>query len=337
MAIPNDSPTLVDLTRRLDPDGSIAAVSEILEQTNEMLLDVPFMEGNLVTGHRSTIRTGLPEPTFREFYGRVQPTKSETAQVTDSVAMMEAYAEVDAALADLNGNTAAFRLSEDVAHIEGMSQAAAQAFFYGNANVNPNQFNGFAPRYSLKSAALGENIIDAGGTESDNASIWLVFWGPGRAWGIYPKGSKAGLQVTDKTPNGSITSEAGTDSNGANRGMMEVYRTHYRWDLGLVVQDWRYVVRIANIDRSLLTASITTGADLASLMVDAIERVPNISGTGAFYMDRSIRAMLGKQMAYLTRGSTLTYENVGGHRVGSFEGIPIRRVDRLAVNEARVV
>ena len=115
-------PTLLDVTKRLDPNGKIDAIAEMLNQTNEVLDDMVWIEGNLPTGHRTTVRTGLPAPTWRKLYGGVQPTKSRTAQVTDSTGMLEAYAEVDKELADLNGNTGAFRLSEDRAHIEGMNQ-----------------------------------------------------------------------------------------------------------------------------------------------------------------------------------------------------------------------
>lgn len=331
----NQNTTLLDLTRRMDPDGSISAIAEILTETNEMLLDVPFMEGNLTTGHRSTVRTGLPEPTWREFYGRVQPTRSRTAQVTDSTAMMEDYAEVDAAMADLNGNTAAYRLSEDYAHLEGMSQAAQQAFIFGNSSLNPEQFNGLAPRFSSLGAENGDNIIDAAGTGTDNASIWLIAWGPKRCWGIYPKGSQAGLKMSDK---GLVTSEAGTDDDGNNKGMMEMYRTHYRWDLGLVVEDWRYVVRIANIDRSNLTPDASgDSANLPNLMYEALERLPNMNGTVTFNMDRRLKSRLGQQVAAGVGQSTLTTEQVGGIRVSTFDGVPIRRVDKLAVDEARVV
>ena len=112
-------PTLLDLAKRTDPDGNIADIVEILNQTNEVLDDMVWLEGNLTTGHRTTIRTGLPAPTWRKMYGGVQPTKSTTAQITDNTGMLEAYAEVDKALADLNGNTAAWRLSEETQHIEG--------------------------------------------------------------------------------------------------------------------------------------------------------------------------------------------------------------------------
>ena len=92
------NPTLLDLARVTDPDGSIAAVVEILNETNEVLADMSWVEGNLPTGHRTTVRTGIPTPTWRKLYGGVQPNKSTTVQVTDNTGMLEAYAEVDKAL-----------------------------------------------------------------------------------------------------------------------------------------------------------------------------------------------------------------------------------------------
>ena len=174
------NPTLIDVTTRLDPDGSIAQVAEILNETNEVLMDWTMIEGNLPTGHRTTIRTGIPAPTWRRLYGGVQPTKSTTVQVTDTTGMMEAYAEVDKALADLNGNTAEWMLSENRPHLEGMSQEAATTLFYGDERVNPDRFTGLAARYNSRQSSVAanyENVIHGGGSGSDNASIWLVGWG----------------------------------------------------------------------------------------------------------------------------------------------------------------
>ena len=332
MTLKSNNPTLLDITRAQDPDGSIAAVAEILTETNEMLLDVPFMEGNLQTGHRTTIRTGLPEPTWRMFYGGVQPTKSTRAQITDNTAMLEDYAEVDKALADLNGNTAAFRLSEDTAHLEGMSQAAQQAFIYGNESLNPNQFNGLTPRFNDLSAGNADNIIDAGGESTNNASIWLVVWGGNTVHGIYPKGLAGGLSMQDL---GEVTIE---DVDGQG-GRMQGYRTHYAWKLGLCVRDWRYVVRIANINRANLNSDASgDSANLPELMFEATERLPSLgAGTAVWYMDRTVRTKLRQQLAHGVKQSTLTVENVGGVRTVMFDEIPIRRVDRLATDEARVV
>lgn len=329
-------PTLLDLVKRQDPDGKIAAIAEILHETNPVLEDMVWVEGNLPTGHRTTIRTGLPAPTWRKLYGGVQPTKSTTAQVTDNTGMLEAYAEVDKALADLNGNTAAFRLSEDTAHIEGMNQEMADTLFYGNEGTEPEAFTGFAPRFNDTTASNGANIIlgtDYNGSAisgGDGASIWLVVWGPNTCHGIIPKGSVGGLQMTDK---GQVTIE---DVDGTG-GRMEAYRTHYRWDAGLTVRDWRYVVRGANIDKSALTVDAATGVNLPDMMFAMIERLPNMNmGRAVFYMNRTLITKLRQQHTNGVASSTLTMENLGGTMVTSFHGIPIRRTDALAADESAV-
>jgi len=324
------NPTLLDLAKASDPDGKIATIVEILNAQNEILDDMTWMEGNLPTGHRTTIRAGIPAPTWRKLYGGVQPNKGRTVQVTDSCGMLEAYAEIDKALADLNGNTAAFRLSEDRAHIEGMNQEMADTLFTGNETTEPEAFTGFNARFNSLSASNAENIISGGGTGTDNTSVWLVVWGPNTVHGIVPKGSTAGLQMTDK---GQVTIE---NVDGAG-GRMEAYRTHYRWDGGLSVRDWRYIVRIANIDKSDLIKTAASGADLIDLMTQAVEMIPNLGmGRPAFYCSRAIRSMLRRQIVSKVGNSTLSMDTVAGRKVVSFDGIPVRRVDVLAADEARV-
>lgn len=324
------NPTLLDLAKRQDPDGTIADIVEILAQTNEILDDMVWVEGNLPTGHKTTVRTGLPTPTWRKLYGGIQPTKSETAQVVDTTGELGAYSEVDVVLADLNGNTAQFRLSEDIPHIEGISQELADTIFYGNESTEPEAFTGLSPRFNDTSAANGENIILGGGSDTDNASIWLVVWSESTCHGIVPKGLPAGLKVTDK---GQVTVED-VDGNG---GRMEAYRTHYQLFAGLTVRDWRYIVRIPNIDKSLLSPDASTGANLPNLMFEAMERIPSLGkGRPVFYMSRDVRTKLRQQLSNAVSNSTLEFADVGGRRTMMFQDIPIRRVDRLASDEALV-
>ncbi len=327
------NPTLLDVARRTDPDGKIATIVEIMNQDNAILDDMTFVEGNLPTGNKTTVRTGLPQATWRKLYGGVQPGKSTTAQIQDSCGMLEAYAEVDKALADLNGNTAAFRLSEDRAYIEGISQQVASTLFYGNEGTTPEAFTGLAPRYNSLSAQNADNIIDFGGTGSDNMSIWLCAWGPQTGFGIYPKGSQAGLQMTDK---GQVTIE---NVDGAG-GRMEGYRTHYRWDVGLTVKDWRYFGRICNIDSSVLNAgdatAITNQKKLITAMIQLSERV-RISGARAcWYVPRNIRENLRLGILEKISGN-LNWDTVEGKRVMTFDDIPVKRCDSLLNTEARVV
>lgn len=327
-------PTLLDLKNRMDSNGSISSIIEMLGQTNEIIDDMVWLEANELTGHTTTVRTGLPTPTWRKLYGGVQPTKSTTRKVKDTLGMLEAYAEVDQALADLNGNAAAFRLSEDRAHIEGINQEFAQTLFYGNEGTEPEAFTGFAPRFTTNDTSVAlnaENVIAPVATpdNSDNTSIWLVVWGPNTVHGIYPKGSQAGLKMEDK---GRVTIE---NVDGAG-GRMEAYRSHYRWDCGLTVRDWRYVVRI-QLDQEDLVKDAATGPDLTDLMVQALEIVPSLSmGRPAFYMNRTIRSWLRRQMTNKTKNSTLTFENMAGKRVLSFDGVPCRRCDQITNTESGV-
>lgn len=322
-------PTLADLATRLDPNGQVAAVVELLNQTNPILEDMPWIEGNLPTGHKTTIRSGLPTGTWRKLNYGVQPEKSTTVQVVDTCGMLETYAEVDKDLVNLNGNKAAFRLSEDRAFIEGVNQTMAETLFYGDSSLDPEKFTGLTARYSdLSGPENADNILSGGGTGSDNTSIWLVIWGANTVHGIYPKGSKAGLSVQDL---------GGVTLQDASNGRYQGYRTHYKWDCGLTLRDWRYVVRIANIDTSALTKDATAGADLIDLLAQATEIPPNLGmGRAVFYANRTIASFLRRQIANKVVASTLAMDTVGGKRVLSFDGIPFRRTDAITNGEATV-
>ena len=327
------NPTLLDLARAEDPTGQIAQVAEILNEVNEALDDWTFMEGNLTTGNMTNIRTGIPLPTWRKLGYGVVPTKGSLAQIVDTTGMLDAWAEQDVKLVDMAKDPAAFRLLEDAAHIEGMAQEASDTLFYGNEETESEAFTGLAPRYNDKSAESGDNIIDGGGTGNDNRSIWLIIWSPTTIFGIVPRNSKAGLQIEDL---GKQTSETALDASG-NPGLMRVYQSHYTWDLGLCVKDWRYIVRIPNIDQSLLTNDASTGADLPDLMFQALDTVPTLTrGRAAFYIDKNTRGFLRRQLSSAINMSTLTMRDVGGKMVTEFQGIPLRRCDSLATDETRV-
>ena len=324
------NPTLLDLAKISDPDGKIASVVELLNQTNEVLDDMTWMEGNLPTGHRTTMRTGLPGATWRAMYQFVQPTKAQTVQVTDNTGMLEAYSEVDKALADLNGNTSSFRLSEDMAQIESMNQEIAKTIFYGNEDSLPASFTGLSPRFnSHTNAANAENVFNQGDS-SNLQSIWLVNWGPNTVHGIVPKGSTAGIQVKDL---GEVTVEG--VASGDQGGRFQAYRSHYRWDAGLSLRDWRYVVRICNIDKA--STSTAQNKELLFNLFKAVNYIPQMGmGRPVWYMSRDMLVTLRQAVSERTLESTLTMENVGGAMIYSFMGIPLRRVDALAANETAV-
>ncbi|HCR4031776.1 TPA: hypothetical protein OOF45_001783 [Morganella morganii] len=321
--------TLLDWAKRQGPDSKQAKIVELLNQTNEILDDMLFVEANQATGHRTTVRTGLPSATWRMLNYGVPPSKSTTAQVTDTVGMLETYSEVDKDLADLNGQTSEFLLSESLAFLESMNQEMAETLIYGDTTVHPQRFTGLSARFNSLAAKNGVNIIDAGGTGSNLTSIWLVVWGENTVHGLFPKGSKAGLQQEHK---GQVTLE---DENG---GKYEGYRTHFQWKNGLTVRDWRYVVRIANIDISKLKKDpeAADSLDLPDLLIQAIEKIPNLAmGHPAIYCNQAIRSWMRRQIKN-SKNVNISMQEVAGKKVVSFDEIPVRRVDSILTTESQV-
>jgi len=328
-------PNLVTVTKRLDPDGSIATIAELLQQFNPIIEDIPLVEGNLPTGHRTTVRADLPQPTWRKLNYGVRPTKSITAQVDDTIGMLEDYSEIDKDLAMLNGNTAEFRLSEDTPHLESMSNDMAETVFYGDTVSNPERFLGLAPRYDSIGIPTGKpeailnsdylkHVVDAGGTTAAaQTSVWFVVWGESTVHGIYPKGSVAGLQSSDL---GEVTL---LDNDG---GRFQGFRTHYQWKMGLCVRDWRYIVRIANVELANMEDEAAQKA-LYHAMVKAKYTVPQTNmGTGVFYASSGVHAML--DIAALEKANAaLGYANVFGKEVLAFRGTPIKACNAILENE----
>lgn len=327
--------TLADWAKRLDPNGKVPTIVELLSQSNEILDDMLWMEGNLPTGHRTTVRTGLPTVYWRILNQGVAPSKSTTVQIDEGAAMLEAWSSVDKDLAELNGNVKAFRLSEARAYIEAMNQEMAGTLFYGNAGTAPEEFNGLATRYSaISGAANGQNVISAGGASTDNYSIYLVVWGENTVFGVFPKGSKAGLIHED------LGEQTVTVTQGVGGTLLRAYQDRWQWKCGLVLKDWRYVVRICNIDVSDLVALAGTTASekLTKYMTKATYLVPNLnSGKAVFYMNRETAYCLDYlRRADVLTGGGITYDNVDGKRIMRFRGIPIRICDQLVTETTAV-
>lgn len=338
--------TYADWAKRMEDGYRVAVIIELLSQTNEILEDMLVMEGNLPTGHKTTVRTGLPQATWRLLNQGVPNAKSTTAQIVDTCGNLETYAVIDKDIADLNGNTAEFRLSEVKAFLEGMSQQVAATLIYGNQFVNPERFTGLAPRYStvvLANSQTAANVLDAGGTASTNTSLWGVVWGSDTWHATFPKGKITGLQHRDmgEWP---VTDTAGNT--------YQAYRDHFKWEIGLVGRDWRYAFRICNIDVTQLTG--VSAANLINFIIRGIYRLPTqpvSAGTVQTSDTPEVRANMGRTVLYGNRvlrtyldlqamnktNVLLRIEEFDGKPITTFRGIPVRTCDAILNNEARVV
>lgn len=322
-------PTLMDLARRWDPNGTQAMIVEALARRSAILEDMVWQEGNLPTGHRYTSRTGLPALTWRKFNEGVAPSKSQTAQIDETTGMLEGKSVVDCELVRLNGNSAAFRASEDRAFLAAFNNEVETGLFYHSTKNAPEKFMGLAPRLDSTTGQAGAQVIlaDTAAAGNDQTSIYLVGWGPDTVFGIYPKGMQGGLETHDM---GVQLQDDGTGKE------FRAYVTIWNWKVGLVVKDWRYVVRIANIDTSLLNAASMTGTGVIDAMVRAYHQMESVNGVRpVFYANRTVSTALHFQ-ARTGATNTISIDNVAGRPVTNVLGIPIRVTDAILNTESVV-
>lgn len=330
--------SLLDIAKRTDPDGAVPIIAELLSQKNEVIQDIPWIEGNLPTGTRNTVRTGLPQAYWKVANTGTNASKSTTAQIDEAAGILEAWSIIDYDVAMLNGNVQKYRLTEADAFIESMSQQFAGTLFYGNTGVNTEQFMGFGPRFGAISGAVnGQNVMNALGTGSTNASIWLIGWGQNTVYGIYPRGTIGGMVHEDFGRRPLQTSTT------FGNGMIDSYVDKWQWKCGLAVKDWRFVVRMANVYLPDLTSG--TGTQNAQQMIKLLSRMRSrIPSWGAispaFYMNRTLQSMLMIQALDKSQnalGVTQGLDQFGKLQTGlNFLGIPIRVCDQLLNTESAI-
>jgi hypothetical protein len=328
--------TLADIASRSETNKMDITkdIVEMLNKENAIFDDMLWRPGNMGGGHKYIIRTLLPKATWTKLYQGVPHSKSTTAQVTETFGRLETASQIDVRLYDQVKNPTQLRYSEDIACKESLYQSLATAIFYENQSVNEERITGLSPRFNDKTNAKNKvNVLDAGGTSAYNRSIWLVGWGEEGAFGIYPDGDTgvAGLTMKNRKDFTAFDS---------NNNPYTVDRTEFKWNCGFCLKDWRKVVRIANIDKASLKTAGTvndTCADLAWFMDKALDSIIAPSNVRlAFYMTRETLSAFKSQIKKKSNIYFTIGEYLGRLRVPSYQGVPIRIVDALDVDETQV-
>ena len=326
--------TLVDWAKQVDPDGKPARLINLMEKYNPIIEDAPVMEGNLSTGHQTTAIIKLPTSTWRKFNYGVQDSKGSTIQVVDSIGMLEQYAKVDVDVANLNGNSNEFMLRQSKMHIAAMNNDFCTTLFYGDTDQYPERFLGLSQRYlDIVTDEGSNNVMGAGGSASagsgDLSSIWLVGWGDDTAHLVYPKGhSSVGLQIDD------LGVQLVTDGAG---GFYQARVIHYKWDVGLVVANWKYVVRIGNIETAIpKTGATTNGLTAVNLLIWARNQIPNLSACKpVFYCSGKVKTQFDIMAANKTN-AFYTAKDPFGKPVTMFMDIPVKKCDAILDTEEQL-
>lgn len=337
--------TLADVAK--SKDKRIGAVAEVLVQENPMLNDIPYMEMNEKTVHKEEIRSSLPTVYYRKANQAIPASKTTTEERTFNASHFESKSQIDEAVAARGGmdRIAYNRWNQAQGHIQAMGLEHASLMIYGSpygGNISGVVSNmkgaGLADIYCSTAAAedTSKQLIDGGGSASNNTSIWYVQWGERTIFGVYPAETNAGLKRIDRSPGNTRVQIQGTNPDGST-GTYWGYEENFMVDHGLVVKDYRQGARIANIDVTTLKSGVAA-ADLIDLMISAHYKIHNIQvGTGVRYVNRTVEAFLHKQaLTKVGAGAGLRFDNYQGQKMLMFLGFPIRRADAILNTESTV-
>lgn len=331
--------SLVDDMKRRGVDGKYNIIEVLNDTSQDILTDFMWEECNDGTKHTHGIRTGLPSVSWGALYEGIPQSKSGSQQVTDTTGFVEGLSQVDTRVLELAANEALLRASESRPYLESMAQELVTALFYHNSAQNARLPKGLGARFGvLANQGAGNQIVDAGGTGSDNTSVWFVEWSDHGAKALYPKGTEMGIKQEDKGE------QRVTDANGnAYFVKEELVRAH----CGFAVKDWRRISRVANIDVSELAAG---NVDLYKFLRNAYyklhqRRVSKVRDQGAtsnlvMYANTQILEALdalGTNAGASDNFARLRPMEIQGKEVMSYRGIPIRETDALLNTEARIV
>lgn len=333
--------SMIDQYKQVDGKGRLIDVIEVMNNTSQNIMDDwVWMQCNSGLQHTRSIRTGLPSVAWGMLYSGIAQSKSTKQTVQDTTGFVEALSSVDKRQLDLYaGNEVAIRSAEGRAFIEAMSQELVTALFYHNSDTDPKKPKGLGARFGVKATSgAGNQIVDAGGTGSDNTSIWFVEWGYDGLSVIYPEGTTAGISRENKGEQRVL------DGSGNPYYVEEeLFRCHAGFSLG----DWQRIARIANVDVSDMRSGSVKLYDFMrsayyKLKSRRTSKVADQTNPGrvAIYCNRDVLEALDRLAT--NQGTTdnftsLKWGEIEGKEVLTYRGIPLRETDAILNTEARVV
>lgn len=333
--------SMIDQFKNVDGMGRYIDVIEAMNNTSQYIMDDwVWMPCNSGTKHTRSIRTGLPTVAWTSLYEGIPQSKSQKQTVDDTCGMVEGLSTVDQRQLKLYaGNEAAIRNAEGRTYVEAISRELVTAMFYHNPNTNPKLPKGLGARMgALATSGAGAQIVDAGGTGSDNTSIWFVEWGYDGLSVIHPNGTVGGVVRENKGP------QRVPDAAGNPYYVEEEY---IGANVGFSLGDWQRVSRIANVDVSNMQAGTVELYDFMrkafyKLKSRRTTKVMDQSAPGrvAIYCNRDVLEALDGLATNAGSTDNFTRLRVGeieGKEVMTYRGIPIRETDALLNSESRVV
>ena len=309
---------LVEVVKRHDPNGNLATIAEVLAQTNDIIADAVWKEGNDIFSNKTVRRSSLPAGTWRKLNRGVAAESSDTVELIDTIGILETRAENDVEIINAFSNPQQARMDEAAAFIEGLSQEMAATMIYGNAATAPEEFTGLAPR--MDALAATANVIGGGGSTT-LTSIYVVNWGVNSVFMAYPRNTTGGLQHEDLGIQ---------DALDASSNKFRAYVDRFVWRAGMVVKNPKCVARYANLEPTGTTTTFDEDELIRLLNRMVLGPGARIYASVNMLTQMEIR-LKDKSNVYFTKD-----DGLAPGPVLRFKGIPVRKCEQVLDSETAI-
>jgi hypothetical protein len=312
--------TQAEVAKRIDPDGNVGFIAEILERTNQIDLDAHYEEANDQHSHLAQIRVSDGVVSGRKINAGAARSAGVVDQVREPIMLLENFIEIDEQLVDRNANPARLRLTEVQSKLAAFGRTKAEKIIYGNEATDGTDINGLATRYNDLSLV---NVVGLGGTGADVTSVWLIEYGISQYYLIYPKNSQAGIEEEDQ----------GKDRvYDADNNPYMAYINQVKVMFGHVVADPRAVQRLANIESAGASNNLVDPNQIREL-VYAKSRLPAMGVGAVMYVNRYTKAQVDIWALEKSNGFYMK-EDISGEPLAMFQEMPVRMLEALALETA---
>ena len=317
-------------------DVQLNQIINILMARNEIAKDIPYQVMNRGDKHEEVILSYAPTPVRRMYNEGVLPDVAKFAKRTYTADKFETTAQLDEDLAMVGQGKNYNMMKIMMAHATGMSNEYGRTVFYGTPEGESEGTDGLATIYSSLTGETKSQVINAddgsGPADLGYTSIYAVNWFENQIFGVYPEGTKAGIE-THKRNGGEKVKIQGLNRNGV-AGEYYGFEETLKQRHGLVAADYRFGGRIANIDVSTLKTG--SAPNLIDLLIDLQESL-RVQAGGIIYVHPVVKSILRKQAkADVKSGGGLTYMNYHGEEVLAFGDMPIRTCESISLTEGKV-
>lgn len=310
--------SLVEQAKRVNPDGTLAAIVEVLNRKmGEILSEAPWVKSNDVWTNKTVRRATLPTASRRKLNSGVSAGVSRTTEIMDVMEMLEVYAKYDKAWIDSFEDPSKARLQEAKAFIEGMGQQLIADIIYCDSNADPDGMHGLAPRLSTVDS---EYVINTGGSGSDVTSVYVVTWGENEVFLTYPRNiNNLGIEHKDL---GEVTLTEYDTAGAATGREYQGYKDWFGVKCGLVVKNPRCIGRVANIETSG-SSNIFDEDNLITLLENM-----EVNENTRIYCNQTIITQARIKLKDKNNVHWAPMQGLGGLPFLTFDEIPVRKIDK---------